>query len=75
MALLARGEAYLVQGQASPAIADLKRAVELAPNNANAHLLLAKALDTRGERAQARGQYCKAAELGHQRAIPLCRRK
>ena len=59
---VALGELLLYQGKVDDAVAELRTAVGLAPENARAHAALAKALDAKGLPEEAQQEMRKAQE-------------
>ncbi len=60
---VARGMEYYAQGELAQAIAELEKAIELDPNNAEAHRNLGTAYGEQGKWEQAAAAYEKAIEL------------
>ncbi|HEX6905656.1 MAG TPA: tetratricopeptide repeat protein, partial [Terriglobales bacterium] len=58
---LALGEVLLYQGKVDEALAELRQAVELAPNDPRTHAALAKALEAAGRHAEAVEEMKRAA--------------
>lgn len=69
-ALLRRGDAYLMLGEPTPALADLERAVALDGASAELYYHRGKAYEALGERKRALADYRRARALdpGHARA-------
>jgi len=64
--LLIRGQVYTQAGQGEKALADAKKAVELAPDSARAHFVLAGAYEATGQYAEAIKEFEKTSDLAEE---------
>ena len=72
-ARLVRSQALLTLRRYEPAAADLEQVLAAQPDNSNAHMLMGHAKTKLGQAKAANEAYCKAKNLGNQKAAPLCK--
>ncbi len=69
--LLARGQVYVQSNQGDKALAEAEKAVELAPDSAQAHFLLASAYEILGRQLEAIQEFEKTAALAEDKEPQL----
>jgi len=67
-----RGRTYLALGKTDEAVQDLKLALQMDGSDAETVFVLAQAYVASNQPVAAKSAFCRAAELGHKEAVPLC---